>query len=145
MTLRQTLILSGAVVLAALVAPVVTAAPLPGMHSSTMPPQQLTMVLHPSTAMAHGEHVSMPNFAVEPGLPVQLTVTNYTHRFHTFTVAGLGLSKLILPARGGKPTTTTITFTVPRFGVFEWACLLCPDGARDTQAMHGKVYATVQV
>jgi plastocyanin len=96
--------------------------------------------------MSHGEHVALLNFAVQPGLPVHVTFTNHTQRFHTFTAAGLGVTALIRPAHGSTPTRTTVTFTARKFGVFSWACLLCPaNEIGSASAMSGKVYAIMHV
>jgi plastocyanin len=118
----------------------------PGLRASAMPPQGLAIVIRPATGTGHDEHLTLPAFAVEPGLPVRLTFTNYTSRFHTFTAPGLGVSALIRPAHGSAPTTTVVTFTAHKHGAFDWVCLLCPDqGSGSSEAMRGKIYAIVQV
>ena len=118
----------------------------PDLRASVMPPQGLAIVIRPATGRGHDEHVTLPAFAVEPGLPVRLTFTNYTRRFHTFTSPGLGVSALIRPAHGSTPTTTVVTFTAHKHGAFDWVCLLCPDrGSGSSEAMRGKIYAIVQV
>ena len=90
--------------------------------------------------------MTLSHFAVEPGLPVHVTFTNYTGKFHTFTVPGLRVSALIRPAHGNTPTTTTVTFTAHEYGAFSWACLLCPgEEAGNGMAMRGKIYAMMQV
>ena len=118
----------------------------PGLRASVMPPQGLAIVIRSATGMGHDEHVTLPAFAVEPGLPVRLTFTNYPRRFHTFTAPGLGVSALIRPAHGSTPTTTVITFTAHKHGAFDWVCLLCPDqGSGSSEAMRGTIYAIVQI
>ena len=118
----------------------------PDLRASVMPPQGLAIVIRPATGRGHDEHVTLPAFAVEPGLPVRLTFTNYTRRFHTFTSPGLGVSALIRPAHGSTPTTTVVTFTAHKHGAFDWVCLLCPDqGSGSSEAMRGKIYAIVQI
>lgn len=82
--------------------------------------------------IAGGDHLDAGNVALAPGVPVRMTVINYTHEFHTFTVSALGISKLILPASGTTPRRTTFTFTPRKPGWFVWHCLICPSGT------HGK-------
>jgi len=117
-----------------------------GLRASTMPVQNLEIAIHPVGAAGHGEHVTTPTFAVEPGLPVHLTFTNYTQTVHTFTVPGLGISALIGAAHGTTPTRTVVTFTVHGHGTFAWRCLLCPGhGRANGEVMKGTIYAIVQV
>ncbi len=82
------------------------------------------------------EHVPMANFAVRPGVPVTLTIRNYTRESHTFTAPTLGLNIKIAPGSPSAPTVTRFTFVAP-FGVFAWRCTDCPGD------MQGKVYAIV--
>ena len=141
------LTLAGAVALAAVLVPSVAAQRgAPGLRPSVMPPQNLAIAIRPANGMSHGEHVTLLHFAVEPGLPVHITFTNYTSKFHTFTAPGLRVSALIRPAHGNTPTKTTVTFTAHEYGSFSWACLLCPgeDGGNGT-AMRGKIYSMMQV
>jgi hypothetical protein len=42
-----------------------------------------------SITIRAGDYIRGPNFALAPGVPVRLTVTNLTHQFHTFTITGL--------------------------------------------------------
>lgn len=79
-----------------------------------------------------GDRIAEPNIALAPGVPVRMTVTNFTRQFHTFTAPGLGLSVLILPARGHTAKTTTFSFTPRQGGSFAWHCAICPTD------MHGK-------
>jgi len=117
-----------------------------GIRASVMPSQRLAITIRPAAGMNHGEHVTPMSFAVEPGLPVQVTFTNYTAKFHTFTAPGLGVSALIRPAHGSAPTKTTITFTAHGYGAFAWSCVLCPGkGGDNGAAMRGNIYAIVQV
>ena len=143
---RILLTMAGAVALVVALAPNVAAQPAPhGLYPSVMPPQNLAIAIRPANGASHGEHVTPMHFAVEPGLPVHVTFTNYTPKFHTFTAAGLGVSALIRPARGNTPTRTTVTFTAREYGSFSWACLLCPGEAGGIgTAMRGNVYAIVQ-
>ena len=83
-------------------------------------------------SILRGDRVTEGNFALAPGVPVRVTVTNHTHEFHTFTVPGLALSELILPAQGETATKTTFSFTPLQRGSFAWHCLICPAG------MHGR-------
>ena len=144
---RILLTIAGAVALAAALTPnAVAQNRVPGLRASLMPSQGLTIVIHPANGMGHEEHVTSPNFALEPGLPMRITFTNYTGRFHTFSIPGLGVSALIRPAHGSAPTTTVVTFTADEHGVFDWTCVLCPGkGAGGGEVMRGKVYAIVQV
>ena len=87
---------------------------------------------------AHGERTLPSSFAVRPDVPVTVVFTNYTQSVHTFTSPDLGLNRVIPPASGATPSTTTATFTPGRYGVFEWFCVHC--GAA---AMSGKIYAII--
>jgi plastocyanin len=83
------------------------------------------------------------NIAVRAGGTVTVVFRNHTQLFHTFTIRGLGLSRLIQPARGGHATTTRVTFVAP-YGVYTWRCLLCASSAHPhTHWMGGKVYAII--
>jgi hypothetical protein len=82
------------------------------------------------------EHVPMANFAVSPGVPVTLTIRNYTRESHTFVARSLGLDVKIAPGSAGTPTVTRFTFVAP-FGVFAWHCRDCPG------TMQGKIYSIV--
>lgn len=91
-----------------------------------------------------GDRVPESNFALAPGLPVQITVTNYTREFHTFTAPGLGLSELVLPSRGHTPRKTTFTFTPHQWGAFAWHCVICPSGLHGRpHSMGGFVYLII--
>ncbi len=91
-----------------------------------------------------GERVLDPNIALAPGVPVQVTVTNFTHQFHTFTVPGLHVSALILPASGNTPRTTTVRFTPHALGSFVWSCVICPTNAHgQPHEMGGALYVII--
>jgi len=103
-----------------------------------------THVQHAGLVLLRGDRVLEQNFALAPGVPVRMTVTNYTSEFHTFTVPALHVSKLIAPAHGTTPATTTFTFTPLGWGAFAWTCLLCPSGAHGRpHAMGGTMYAII--
>lgn len=72
------------------------------------------------------DRVVEPNFAVQPGVPVTIHVTNYTTVVHTFTVPELDVSFAIPPGAKGKPATAAFTFTPNKRGVFAWHCVHCP-------------------
>ncbi len=91
-----------------------------------------------------GDRVLAPNFALAPGVRVRLTVVNFTHEFHTFTVAGLKVSALIQPALGLTPKTTIVAFTPHATGAFRWHCVICPSGAHGRRhTMNGEVYVII--
>lgn len=91
-----------------------------------------------------GDRVTEANIALAPGLPVRVTVTNYTHEFHTFTAPGLGLSELILPARGQTAKETTFSFTAHGWGSFAWHCFICPTRMHGTpHTMGGTIYLII--
>lgn len=91
-----------------------------------------------------GDRVLEGNVALAAGVPVQMTVINYTRQFHTFTVPGLKLSQMILPARGNGPRRTTFTFTPKAWGTFAWHCVICPSGVHGKRhSMDGSLYAIV--
>ena len=101
-----------------------------GLRASAMPSQHLSITINPAAA-GHGEHVTAPTFAIEPGLAVRVTFTNNTQQMHTFTIPGLGGSAAI---------------AAHRHGVFSWQCLLCPTHRGGSgEEMSGKIYAIVQI
>lgn len=108
-----------------------------GMFSAQT--QQVDLTILPVTPVrgAVDDIVVEPNFAVQPGVPVTITATNYTTAVHTFTVPGLGVSFAIAPGAKGKPATTDFTFTPNKRGVFTWRCDHCPGH------MTGTLYAIV--
>lgn len=91
------------------------------------------------------EHLSQPsNFAIAPGVPVQVTVTNFTREFHTFTIPELHVSRLIPPARGQTPRKTTFTFTTYEGDQFAWFCAICQsDGHGHSHPMGGTIRAII--
>jgi hypothetical protein len=96
---------------------------------------------HVSITIQRGDRIVEPNFALAPGVPVQIRVTNFTHEFHTFTIAGLNVSALILPSVGQTPKTTVVVFTPQFAGPFTWRCVLCPSGAHGQRhTMGGTAY-----
>lgn len=141
------LTMAGAVALAVALTPTAAARTgADGLRASVMPPQHLTIVIRPSNGVGHNEHVTVPNLAVEPGLPVRITFTNYTRAFHTFTAKGLGVSALIRPGHGSTPAKTVVTFTAHKYGLFDWVCLICPDkSSGGSEVMRGKIYSIIQV
>lgn len=99
---------------------------------------------HVSLTIRGGDRIPGPNFALAPGVPVQITVTNFTHEFHTFTIQGLKVSALILPAVGHTPRATVVAFTAHFTGAFGWHCVICPSGAHGQRhAMGGTVYVII--
>ena len=107
--------------------------------ASAFPQAQLV-----SITLRAGDRVAAPNFALAPGVPVRLTVLNYTHEFHTFTISGLDVSALILPALGQTPRTTVVTFTPRTTGAFRWHCAICPSGMHGIRHdMSGEVYLII--
>lgn len=97
-----------------------------------------------SITIQRGDHVSEPNFALAPGVPARITVMNFTHEFHTFTIPGLNVSALILPSVGQTPKATVVTFTPRSVGRLAWHCVICPSGAHGHQhTMGGSVYLIV--
>lgn len=102
-------------------------------HASTAPsvatPQHLTM-----RVLTDNDRMLGPNLVVHPGRVV-LTIVNSARHAHTFSVPALGVEHVVLPGSPSAPTTTTVTFTVPR-GVFHWFCQLPCD-----KGMSGDIYA----
>jgi len=142
----QSLLVTAAVVCAAAIA----AGPALGEypHSRTVGPvQHASLTIAPGGATMAAERVLGQNFAIEPGVPVRLTITNVTHRDHTFTIKSLGVSVLVGPAAGNVPTSRTVTFTTRGYGVFDWNCLLCPDAHHEatTMQMGGKIYSIIAI
>ena len=91
---------------------------------------------------AGDEVTPVGNFAIAPGVPVRVTVTNYTHQVHTFTVPGMHVNVAILPARGRTPKKTTFTFTAREGGAFAWHCMVCA-AQHHRHVMGGTIYAIV--
>ena len=104
--------------------------------------QKLTVTIGtPSRAL---DMASPANLAVAPGVPIHLTLTNYTHEFHTFVVPRLGLSFLVSPAQHGAPSTTTVTFTIQKLGTFAWRCVICASGQHGKRhSMAGRIYSII--
>ena len=99
---------------------------------------------HVAITIRGGDRILEPNFALAPGVPVQITVTNFTHEFHTFTIPGLKVSALILPSVGHTPKTTVVAFTPRAAGPFAWRCVICPSGAHGQRhVMGGTVYMII--
>jgi len=99
---------------------------------------------HVSITIRGGDRILESNFALAPGVPVQITVTNFTHEFHTFTIPGLNVSALILPSVGHTPKATIVAFTAHASGPFRWHCAICPSGAHGRRhAMGGTVYLII--
>ena len=102
--------------------------------SSRPAAQDVTLVIR------GGDRIVEPNFALAPGVAVRLSITNFTHEFHTFTIPGLDVSALIAPA-GRVHTTTVVTFTPRKGGTFRWHCVVCPSGVHGRpHTMGGAVY-----
>jgi hypothetical protein len=119
-----------------------------GLSASAAPttgPRAVPQVQNVSVIFRAGDRVSAPNFALAPGVPVRLTVVNFTHEFHTFTITGLDVSALILPALLGQtPKTTLVTFTPRATGALRWHCVICPSGAHGMRhLMGGEVYLII--
>jgi hypothetical protein len=109
-------------------------------QASLWPLQTVTM-----TITSQRDQAAPANFAVWPGELVVLKVRNYSHEFHTFTIPALGVSALILPAKGSGPRVTTIRFTAQKHGVVTWLCVICPSGIHgQVHAMNGKIYSMVR-
>jgi plastocyanin len=99
--------------------------------------QQIGFTIHQS---AQDERLNISNFAVRPGDPVTVTVTNYTRKAHTFTAPGLRISGMIKPGSPAHPSTSVFTFTAPNMGTFRWWCATpCGD------AMGGTIYAITRI
>ena len=91
-----------------------------------------------------GDRMIEPNFALAPGVPVRITITNFTHEFHTLTIPGLHVSALIGPSVGHTPRVTTVAFTTHATGPYDWHCVICPSGAHGVRhAMGGTIYMII--
>ena len=95
----------------------------------------ITITVYPEGP--HGEHVSPANFAVQPGVPVTITVVNHTLQPHTLTVPDIGFGVFIRPGAKGAPSTTRFAFTSDKQGVFRWKCVFCG------RHMSGQIYAII--
>jgi hypothetical protein len=97
-------------------------------------------------SMGHGtvgdEVAPAASFAVAPGVPVRVTVTNATHQTHTFTAPGLHVNVPIRAMRGNTPAKTSFTFVAYEGGVFVWHCVVCV-AQHHRHVMAGKIYAIV--
>ena len=97
-----------------------------------------------SVTIRGGDRIVERNFALAAGVPVRITVTNFTHEFHTFTIPGLNVSALIRPSVGHTPRTTVVTFTAHSSGQFGWHCVICPSGSHGRRHdMSGTLYLIV--
>jgi hypothetical protein len=114
---------------AVLVGVIVTAMLAGGSDGGTtkqLPPQRLTLEMRAETELY--------NLAVRPDRPVLLTIVNYEPRVHTFTIADLGVNRIVPAALPGSPTRTVISFTAP-FGVHHWTCETCINDSGDIYAV----------
>ncbi len=107
--------------------------------------QKLTLSIVPGPGPNHQRVLeSQGNIAVASGIPVQLTVTNYTSEFHTFTIPALHVSALIYPARGKTARKSTFHFTAWAPGRYRWFCGLCRHGDKNhRETMGGTIYAII--
>ena len=123
---------------------VVVAALAVAASAAAMQAPRSSHVQNVNLVLLKGDRVVDGNLALAPGVPVRVTVTNFTREFHTITALALGVSKLIVPAHGRTPSTTTFTFTPHRWGTFAWHCAICPSGGHGrAHQMGGKLYVIV--
>ena len=109
----------------------------------------------PVTVKRHTQQVSLTiindrvfptagSIAIAPGVPVRVTVWNYTREYHTITIPGLRVSAVILPAHKGSARRTAFTFTAHRYGTFSWYCVFCKRGLHGREhVMSGRIYAII--
>ena len=90
-----------------------------------------------------GDRITEANVALAPGVPVRMTVTNYTREFHTFTIPALHISRLILPADGHSARTTTFTLTLDTWGPVAWRCIICPSGEHGRKRTMGGTFYVI--
>lgn len=131
-----------AVALSVLAAPASSAST--SVRTSAAHVQKLALVI---AGRGNGDEYASPsgNLAVAPGVVVRVTVLNYTQEFHSFTVPGLNVSRVIFPARGDRPRRTTFTFTANASGSFAWYCVFCERGVHGhPHSMGGMVWAIVE-
>lgn len=88
-----------------------------GSAPAATAPQHLTMQV-----VTDDDRMVGPNLVVRPG-QVVLTIINYARHAHTFSAAGLGIERVVLPGSPSRPSTTVVRFTAPR-GTFTWYCRL---------------------
>jgi len=89
---------------------------------------------------------SPASFAVQEGIPVQVTVENFDTGKHSMTVPGLGLNQVMQGAtKAGVPTTTTFTFTPTKDGTFHWMCVIPCDGNGWSMTHDGYMAGTITV
>jgi hypothetical protein len=143
--MKRTPVLIGVAVLAAAAA-AVSVASAHARPAAAKPGhvQRLALVVRPLGRGGESVSPSAGNIAVAPGIPVRVTITNYTHEFHTFTVPGLHVDVLVKPALSHRPSKATFTFTAWQSGTFRWSCVLCDHGGpghRDH--MGGAVYVII--
>ena len=137
--MRHARFLTGTILVVALA----TASAASGGTVRTPHVQRATITILPSTAGAEAV-ARNPNIAVAIGIPVKITIRNFTHQFHTFTIPGLHKNALAGPARGSAPSTTVVTFTARESGPFAWYCVLCRHGGHGrAHEMGGLIYATI--
>jgi plastocyanin len=114
----------------------------PASPASQTNGQRLTFTI----AGPHGTERVSPsgNIAIAPGVPVTVTVTNYTRETHSFTIPALGISRVIMPAGKHGARKTTFTFTSTRSGSFRWYCVFCVDGKHGQKhSMGGSVWSII--
>ncbi len=81
----------------------------------TTTPQHLTL-----TVLNDSDQMAGPKLLMRPGR-VALTIVNYAHHAHTFSVPGLGVEQVVVPGSPTHPTRTVVRFTA-RQGWFSWFC-----------------------
>jgi hypothetical protein len=126
---------------AALAAPM---SPVSTKRSQTWPHVQKESLTISGKGASGRVSPSAGNIAVAPGVPVRVTVTNYSRQYHTITIPGLHVSALIFPARGSTPRKTSFTFTAYEYGTYAWTCAFCTTGAHGRRhPMGGIIYAII--
>ncbi len=95
--------------------------------------------IHGPDGQAH-DTMAPSSVVLKAGIPVTVTVENYTSDPHTVTAPGLHVDVIINPGTLRKdhtvaPVTTTFTFTPKQRGNFRWYCKVPCDGAHGYWAM----------
>jgi hypothetical protein len=99
-----------------------------GPSAASAAPQHLTLKV-----LSDGDRMVGSNLVARRG-EIVLTVVNYAHHAHTFSVPGLGVERVVLPGSPTHPSITVIRFRAP-YGTFSWYCKL-PCG----KTMSGDLY-----
>ena len=107
-----------------------------GKHSKPVDHIELKMYMGKRDGKMHALTTNA-DFTVVAGKPVTVRLVNADDDMtHSFTSPDLDIDVKLPPAKDGKPTVKTITFTPTKAGAIKWFCKVpCDPEAMDTDGM----------